>query len=349
MTMHIENLYENVSVSQISFVNRCNLFFKWCLFQAKNKYNNYSVNTQKLEENLNVIMVISNPCNFRRRRELALEFKERMELTANVNLYIVELAYKDQPFQITSESNPRHLQVRGDIPLWHKENMINMGVTKLLPSNWKCMAWIDADLEFENKNWVNETLEKLGSKCDIMQLFELAEDLNEKHTPMSTFASFCRCYVAGVPKGASLDFWHPGYAWAITRELYDRVGGLFDKGILGSGDHHMARAFIGEAEKSFPMNIHQDYKKAVYKFQADAMPCRIGYTTGKIKHFFHGSKANRKYKERWEIINNYSPMKEITYNKDGLIIPTKEMNRDIPEKIQAYFEERNEDEIYNKN
>jgi hypothetical protein len=37
------------------------------------------------------------------------------------------------------------LQLRTDTPIWHKENMINLGVRRLLSDNYKAFAWIDAD------------------------------------------------------------------------------------------------------------------------------------------------------------------------------------------------------------
>ena len=49
----------------------------------------------------------------------------------------------------TNANNKKHLQLNtNNIPLWHKENMINIGIRKLLPNNWKAVAWIDADIEF---------------------------------------------------------------------------------------------------------------------------------------------------------------------------------------------------------
>jgi hypothetical protein len=63
-------------------------------------------------------------------------------------------------------------------------------------------------------------------------------------------------------------------------------------------------------------------------------------------HHFHGSKVNRKYTERWQILvkHNYDPLIHISYNNDGIIVPTKLFNQKLKEEIMQYFEERNEDE-----
>ena len=53
--------------------------------------------------------------------------------------FVVELCYGAQEFQVTSATDPTHLQVRanpGEV-LWHKENLINMGVSGLLPGDWQ--------------------------------------------------------------------------------------------------------------------------------------------------------------------------------------------------------------------
>ena len=76
----------------------------------------------------------------------------------NINLFIVEMIYKNQKFIITDKNNKNHLQLKTDIPIWHKENMINLGVKYLLPKDYKAFAWIDADIEFESSTWAIDTL-----------------------------------------------------------------------------------------------------------------------------------------------------------------------------------------------
>ena len=104
----------------------------------------------KIEDTLHVIAVVYNPCNFKRRYKLTHEFIGRMEKEPAVTLHVVELVYDDQAFAITSADNPNHLQLRGGTPLWHKENLINLGVRRLLPANWKAVAWVDTEVEFES-------------------------------------------------------------------------------------------------------------------------------------------------------------------------------------------------------
>jgi len=106
------------------------------------------INNEKIEDKLNVIMVHSNPCKFKSRKYLSEQFRDQMQKTPDVELYIVELAYDDVPFEVTDKNNKNHLQLRTSRKniLWSKENLINLGIKKLLPENYKCVAWIDLDL-----------------------------------------------------------------------------------------------------------------------------------------------------------------------------------------------------------
>ena len=134
-----------------------------CLDYETNPIKYALLNNDPIDKKLHVIAVISNPCLYLRRYILMNEFIMRMEMEEpNVVLYVVELAYGNQRFVITDSKNKNHLQLRTEIPLWHKENMVNIAVKKLLPKNWKAMAWIDSDLEFESSTWAIDTLKILN-------------------------------------------------------------------------------------------------------------------------------------------------------------------------------------------
>jgi len=302
-------------------------------------------NNDPIDDFLHVIIVISNPCQYKRRFQLAREFIKRIEIEENVKLYIVELAYGSQAFHVTREGHPRHLQIRTDCaPLWHKENMINIGVQKLLPENWKAMAWIDADIEFESHTWAMDTLKILNGHKDIIQLFSHAIDMNFKQEMMSVFSAFGFNYEKGLTWGRT--FWHPGFAWAITRKAYDKIGGLYENSILGAGDHNMALCLIGLGLNSLNGNTTDAYKEDVLNFQDRARGLRLGYTPGIIRHFFHGKKINRRYGDRWQILIKfaYDPSRHITRGRDGLICPTTNCPSKLLDEIMEYFRGRDEDE-----
>jgi hypothetical protein len=307
---------------------------------------NAILNNEPIDETLHVIAVISNPCNYARRYILAREFQRRMSECENVTLYVVELAYGTQKFYVTDSKNKQHLQIRGDTPLWHKENMINIGIRKLLPKNWRAVAWIDADIEFENPYWALDTLRILNGCRDVVQLFSHAIDMDKQQDAMSIFPSFGYQYNRQRKRGDGINMWHPGFAWACTRRAYDKMGGLYDLSILGAGDHHMSFAFIGKSDKTLNINTTWEYKESVETFQQRVKNLRLGYVPGVIRHYYHGSKKNRKYLERWQILvkHAYNPLVHVKLNNDGLLVPSDSCPQGLLDDILGYFLERNEDE-----
>jgi hypothetical protein len=306
------------------------------------------LNNDPIEKFLHVIIVISNPCLFAKRYILTKEFINRIHKEeTNVKLYVVELAYGNQKFLITDKKNKNHLQIRTETPLWHKENMINLAVKYLLPSNYKAFAWIDADIEFENTTWALDTLKVLNGCKDIVQLFSHCVDMNKNGSTMNVFNSAGYQYMKNLPfSSKSPNIWHPGYAWAISRKAYEKIGGLYDKAILGSGDNIMMLSLLNKGLKGINEESTENYKDSIVEFENKMKTLRFGYIPGIIRHHFHGKKINRKYHERWQILLNhgYEPETYITYDEKGIIIPSSIFSEEFKEDIMRYFKERNEDE-----
>jgi hypothetical protein len=74
---------------------------------------------------------------------------------------------------------------------------------------------------------------------------------------------------------------------------------------------------------------------------------RWGYVPGVIRHYYHGSKKNRGYNDRWKYLieHDYSPVKHIAYDDQGIIVPTTECPKQLLDDIMGYFGSRNEDEF----
>jgi hypothetical protein len=304
-------------------------------------------NNDPIEKKLHVVVVISNPCLYATRYKLFNAFIKRLEENEHVEIYVVEMIYKGQKFIISDASNKHHLQLKCDVPIWHKENMINLGVQYLLPKKWKAFAWIDADLEFENTTWALDTLKILNGSKDIVQLFSHCVDMDKDESTLNLFTSFGHSYSKNkkyTTKG--LDYWHPGYAWAMTRKAYEKVGGIYDKGVLGSGDNIIALSLINKTQTFLNYKYHQDYKQSIMDYQQNAKTLRLGYVPGVIRHYYHGTKKNRRYTERWQILmkHQYSPNLHLTYDASGILIPTDDFSSDFKQDIMNYFKERKEDD-----
>ena len=315
----------------------------------QNNQNNQN-NLNSTNDYLNVIIVQSNPSGFKRRTQLSKEFIERMKHQEKVKLYIVELCYKDQEFEITDSHNDQHLQLRGYTELWHKENMINLGIKKLLPENWTNVAWIDADIEFENSHWVDDTLKILNGTYDIVQLFSIANDMEYDKTTIKLVQSAGSRHARGLSYCSlanKYDYSHPGYAWAITKNAYNKINGLIDVGILGSGDFLMTISLLNEIEYKLNKEFSSGYRQKVLDFQEKAKCLKFGFVPGVIHHYFHGTKANRQYADRWKVLVKYAydPHIHLTIDDQGLYIPTDQCPSEFLKEIKTYFDMRKEDEI----
>jgi hypothetical protein len=108
----------------------------------------------------------------------------------------------------------------------------------------------------------------------------------------------------------------------------------------------MAYSFINKVEHATNANYSDDYNNSIIDFQKKAKTLRLGYVPGVIRHYYHGSKKNRNYTERWTILmkHAFSPFKHITYDYNGVLIPTNEFSDEFKEDIMNYFRERKEDE-----
>jgi hypothetical protein len=205
---------------------------------------------------LYVVTPIVNPSRYRSRYTLYRNFEKHITDIGAV-LYTVEAAYGDRDFAITDATNPRHIRLRTNHELWHKENLISVGVSRL-PADWRYVAWIDADVQFARPDIVAETVQQL-QHFSVVQMFAHATDLGPRHEPLRSFQGFIAQWMRqiGQAPGTTAQYgaWHPGYAWACRRDAWDHLGGLIDFAIVGSADRYMACGLIGEMARSLSSDL----------------------------------------------------------------------------------------------
>jgi len=317
----------------------------------ENEVKKVILNNEPIEEKLHTVIVLSNPCNYAIRYILTKEFIRRMKDEPDVILYIVELAYGTQDYHITEMDNDKHLRLRShDTPLWHKENMINIGIRKLLPCDWKAVAWIDADIEFENVSWAMDTLKILNGYKDIVQLFShnIFMDASCETEMILTGLGFQ--YVKKMKRSNRIkdinSYWHPGFAWACTRKLYEKMNGLYEYAITGDGDMQIASCLLSNYASALPDDVSDDYKKSLKEFEDRVSGCRLGYVPGVIRHYYHGSINSRKYDMREKILTNfnYSPKNHLSKNTNGLLVPSENCPKELLDAIMSHFQSKKEDD-----
>ena len=307
---------------------------------------------------LHVVTAISNSPRYRARAANYKVFEKRA-LDAGAILWTAEAAFGDRPFEVTTPQNPQHIQVRTFDEIWHKEALLNLAISRL-PEDWEYVAWVDSDVLFTRPDWVEETVHQLQHYMWI-QMFSHCQDVGpdyrliaDKHGGES-LPSFMHQYVkhGRTTWGDWQSYYskyqgHTGYAWAARREALEETGGLIDRALLGSADHHMARGLVGDVMNSINPNMTESFKHFMLEWQdrAKALKMDVGYMPGLITHHWHGRKKQRGYLDRWKILvnNKYNPYEDIKLNPNG-IYALKGNKPRMRDQIRQYFTLRNEDSI----
>lgn len=313
-----------------------------------------------MSETLYVITPIFNPRGFTSRIRLYHEFAKYIE-QQGAKLITVEVAFADREFQVTKPYNQYDVQLRSPYEMWHKERAINIGIEylKKLHPEVKKVAWIDADVQFTNPNWIKDTLNALDH-YDVIQMFSQATSLGPSHEILWSHESAFKYWRTRKPATVFGDIplqdiagGHPGLAWAARIDALDKLGGLMDSCIHGSGDSHMANALRGD------VHAYYLYKTAVcapstafnQMLEDWAEKCdkyirrNVGVISGTCNHYWHGNYDNRGYNVRWDIIchHQFDPVEDIQIGDNGLYEFTGN-KPDFEQDLRLSMIARNDDE-----
>ena len=304
-----------------------------------------------------------NPAGYNQPLDNFHLFSERIR-KQGLNLLVMELALDGEEYRIDQKYCDILLRERSDTVLWHKESLLNIAIANLPPDCDK-VCWLDSDILFDNADWVEETAAALDEHA-VVQPFshciwlppELLElDISQTHYPAinseySRIHSFGFSWKNFGPHAleARILYGQVGFAWAIRREIFDQIGGLYDADIYaGSGDNLMAHAFVGH-QTMLRVDGHI-YSKAMKKhFTAwaekafRAVDANVGYVDGTINHLWHGSSHNRRYLDRLLFLREieFNPEKHIEKAENGLYELAQAPAR-LVTSLEEYFSSRSED------
>lgn len=300
---------------------------------------------------LHVVSVINNPRRWRSRIRLLREFVGHMK-EQGVSLTLVDHAFGEREWNI-DPADPildgvNVVRVRGGSgqEIWLKEALINLGV-RSLPHEWKYVAWIDADILFQRRDFAIETIHALQHHR-VVQPWSHAVDLGPDGAPVENEwgttldRGFAAAWVAGdidepregygigqkqsrwlIPSKEQKDWrQHYGFAWATRRDVWDGIGGMPDWLITGAADFFMAYAFAGQ----IPPTSDYTSPGCERRLRSFARKCDehvrqdIGVVPGLIHHGWHGKKVRRNYMVRKDLIieSGYDPDVDLTYDWQGL-------------------------------
>jgi len=264
---------------------------------------------------LYVIACYYNPCGYQRPRENYRKFREGIK-AAGVSLLTAELALGESPFEIEDAT----LQLRGtdDNLLWQKERLLNLLIPHV-PDDATAIAWIDADILFDNPEWPQKTLEALREHA-IVQLFDDSA-MQMPDGSIEPYRKSCGWAYQHDPK-RWLQFgrYHPGYAWA-ARADWLRQHGLLDTNIVGGGDISILGCLTENPVSAIGRPLNIEWKRANDAWAgpvAEVVAGRFGFVPGRVRHLWHGTHANRRYQMRWKWLadNRFDPQTDAETDPD---------------------------------
>lgn len=316
--------------------------------------NKYKTNSEAI-----IISCYFNPQNSPYRLQAFLQFYDSIK---HLNHKIIECVIGDSTPQLDENENIERLYTPN--LLWHKESLLNKIISEL-PSKYKYIFWVDADVMFSNKNWLVDGVKQLKT-ANIIQPFEYCVHLDKgqkeneidipywknfvtdpQHRHKKLWRSFCANYVESPELSANENYdvhGHVGFAWGARREVLDMVP-LYDKALIGGGDHIIAHAAAGQIPhkcitKSFTDNIDEvlDWSRKFFS----VVKGEIGYVPGNLYHIWHGHIENRQYLKR---IQEFTvKTKQITQkDKNGLFMT----NNEDDSYVRNYFNQREREDILN--
>lgn len=290
----------------------------------------------------------------------------------HLNHKIIECVIGDAKPQLPENKNIQRIYT--DNLLWHKEALLNKIISEL-PKKYKYVFWVDVDVIFTNKNWLVEGVRRL-QYVNLIQPFKYCIHLEKNELEphdMENFGhektncdraitklnqkvwrSFCSNYeylddcndrgcedkTHNHDRSANTNYdihGHVGFAWGARREILDAVP-LYDKALIGGGDHIIAHAAAGHIphiciDKSFTDNLEEVYEWS-RKFCINVRG-KISYVPGDLYHIWHGDINKREYLKR---IQDFTVRtKQITQKDDNGLYITHEGDEEY---MRKYFKRR---------
>lgn len=314
---------------------------------------------------LTIVTCIFNPRRFQSRIRLYRQFAAYCK-RYGCRLVTVEVSLGERDEEIKGESGEEVIHLRTTAEIWHKERALNIGIKYALESDKSCqyIAWIDADVQFSEPNWPEETVHAL-QHYQCVQMFGQAAMLNPANEIMwqcdSTFKFFVNKGFHQKPpiETKYIANGHPGLAWACRRDMWENCEGLLDTTISGSGDTLMAWALRGRYQEftgntwGLPKNcsLSAGYMAAIQKW---ARRCdvhvkeNVGYVPGTALHYWHGKSQSRGYDKRWQIISfhKFDPDCDLIVDPNsGLYMLRPGHKPQLEQDLRLSAAQRNEDTI----
>jgi len=263
-----------------------------------------------------------------------LYMREKMKL-ANIPIFTLELVLNGKRPKINDA-----IHVYGSSYLFQKEHLIRL-LEKRIPQVYDKVVCLDADVLFNDENWY-DNLSILLDTNDVVQCFYKSYWLDITYRYFEIEATTCLLY-----NKQNRFFWdpknkfHPGFAWAFTRNFYRRSG-FFDLAVIGSGDTFFAYGILNQ-----PIHVRNIETRIYYnsynKWLSTIDSPKYAFLNTELYHLYHGPKTKRQYVSRFDSFINVEEIEDVLeINRSGAYELT---NPTLNNAMIEFFKTRDDDGI----
>jgi hypothetical protein len=295
-----------------------------------------------------------NPVRYRRKLANYRLFRDHLA----VPLVTVELGF-DGAFDLEAGDADVLVRVSGGDVLWQKERLLNLAAGAL-PDSCDAVAWVDCDVIFEGPRWP-EAVARALERASLVHLFHERHNLPRdarfdrlaSWSAPATSISFAHKLATGAARADDMrdndsqlvSGSTAGLAWASPRAIIDRHK-LYDACILGGADRVMLASALGHfgvVRDGQWMNHqrHHHYLEWARPYR-EAVRGAVASIPGRLFHLWHGALRDRRYQERFRILERFDPYRDVALDAGGAWRWSSE-KPELHQAVREYFAGRKED------
>jgi len=303
-------------------------------------------------EGLAVVSCYFNPCHYSSRLRNYKIFRKQI-IKKDIRFITLELAFGDDDFELTGYSEVIPIRTSSDNIMWQKERLLNIGITKLIEEGYEKIAWLDADIVFEDENWP-EKISNCLNKHKVCQIFS---EVYREDESIGNGEYKTGCIKNYKNTGElSVEDSEPGFGWAAesfvlkNNLLYDRAVASTENDSLifyaNFLENKKLKKKILESDlltRRLSPKLREDYLiwSRLWSFKVNS---EVGFVNMRIKALYHGKIKNRNYYQNHKnyIENDFNPSKDIILGKSKCFEWNSAKTK-LHNKIREYFFSRRED------
>ena len=251
-----------------------------------------------------------NPRHYQRRLLNYRLFRRYLKIP----LLAVELS-SDGQFELAASDADILISLSSAAVMWQKERLLNIAIQALPPACDK-VVWIDCDTILYADDWPGRVSRALDDYPLVQPFSRVSHQKRDAHLGDPRDPAASEFWQVSIPVAVQAGR-HPreclngvrdrldgscvmGMAWAMRRELIASVG-IYDACVIGGGSRPLIAAAYGCFADAIQLNRFNDRQAEHYSDWAQrffrTVECGVTAVEGDAAHLWHGSMADRRYRE----------------------------------------------------